>query len=244
MSLVAGSLLCGLVALAEGKEFLMSTMLEAPVLGEGAYTFPEALKILQGISAAVSVHQLRQWIATGLAPVAEIGEGSSRHRILSFDDLVTLAIIGRFRNRSVSLQRIRRLEVELRRRRPDHVRPFAYKSFFTDGASIWVDDLGGDESLSEVVGKHRNQRAWTGAIRSFAEEIRFGSDLHAQAWDLSPWVELDPQIQFGRPVVRGTRVPVRTVIANLEVGTPKDVADWYGLTVDQVIGARDYVAIH
>jgi uncharacterized protein (DUF433 family) len=180
----------------------MTVTMEAPVLGEGAYTFPEALTILRGVTRAVTATQLRRWMATGLAPVAMSG-AQSKHRILSFDDLVTLAIISRFREHEVSLQRVRRLEAE---------RP--------------------------------NQRAWAGAIRSFAEEIRFGEDLHTEAWDLTPWVEIDPQVQFGMPVVRGTRVPVKTVIANLEVGSPKDVAEWHGLTVDQVIGARDYVAVH
>ena len=47
-----------------------------------------------------------------------------------------------------------------------------------------------------------------------------------------------------KPTVRGTRVPVRTVLANLQVGKPGEVADWYGLTLDEVQGVRDYDAVH
>ncbi|MEW6154231.1 MAG: DUF433 domain-containing protein [Actinomycetota bacterium] len=98
--------------------------------------------------------------------------------------------------------------------------------------------------MIELVGRQRNHFVWRPAIETFAEQIRYGPDSHASGWDLSPWVEIDPSVQFGTPVVRGTRVPVRTIAANLRAGTPEDVADWYGLTVQQVQGVIEYLALH
>jgi len=39
-------------------------------------------------------------------------------------------------------------------------------------------------------------------------------------------------------------VPIDTVLANLDVGTPGEVADWYDLTLDEVRGVRDYAAVN
>ena len=37
-------------------------------------------------------------------------------------------------------------------------------------------------------------------------------------WSGCPLVEVDPEIQSGAPVVRGTRVPVSTIVDNAEYG--------------------------
>jgi uncharacterized protein (DUF433 family) len=102
----------------------------------------------------------------------------------------------------------------------------------------------------EIVGRRPRHYAWTPAIRSFAEEIRYEPeepgivDEHlprmAVAWNLSRWVEIDPSIQFGAPVVKGTRIPVSAILADLGSGSPEDVAQWRGLGVEQVEDVRDY----
>ena len=77
------------------------------------------------------------------------------------------------------------------------------------------------------------------------EDISFdGPRERASGWQLSPWVEIDPERQFGAPVVRGTRIPVSTIEAQLRAGSPVEVADWYGLRVEQVEGVRDYAEAH
>jgi uncharacterized protein (DUF433 family) len=58
--------------------------------------------------------------------------------------------------------------------------------------------------------------------------------------DLSRWVEIDPAIQFGAPIIKGTRIPVSSIIADLGAGSVEDVANWRGLQVEQVEDARDY----
>jgi uncharacterized protein (DUF433 family) len=58
--------------------------------------------------------------------------------------------------------------------------------------------------------------------------------------DLSRWVEIDPAIQIGAPIKKGTRIPVSSIIADLGAGSVEDVANWRGLQVEQVEDARDY----
>lgn len=223
----------------------MTAMLEQPHLGEGAYTFTEAARILRGAARPVTTRQLRYWMTTGLAPATH-RDVEDDEPILNFDDLVTLEIVRRLRQEGASLQGIRQVESALREAHPAYQRPFAYEVFFTDGADVWAEVVGGDKRLViELTGRRKNQFAWRDAILTFAKDIRFeGKDRHAIRWRLSQWVEIDPQIQYGMPVAAGSRVPLRTIAANLEVGTPEQVADWFGLSVEQVEGVRDYLAFH
>lgn len=219
------------------------TIAESPVfadLGAGVYTLPEAARILGRGSEPVSQRQVRYWLKTGLTPPSyETDYGKA----LSFHDLISLEIVRRLRNEGVSLQGIRHLEATLREMYPNRDRPLAYDSFFTDGATIWVRVAGDDAPGVIEVGRYLKQYAWPDGVRTFATEIRFGdNDGGADLWTPTKWVELDPKVQFGTPVVRGTRIPVRTIVANLKVGSVAQVADWYGLTRAQVVGAKDYLA--
>jgi len=56
-------------------------------------------------------------------------------------------------------------------------------------------------------------------------------------------IEIDPTIQHGRPVIRGTRVPVIRILGELAGGmTREKIAEEYGVTIDDVIAAIDYAA--
>lgn len=201
--------------------------------GVGVYSFPQAAAII-GRGGDAPARTLRRWMESGLTPATRDVAGESE--ILTFHDLVSLEVVRRFRVEHVSLQKVRKVEAALRDRHPDLLRPFAHRVFFTDGASIWVDVNGMTE---EVIGKHPKHVVFRDAISTFAQEIRYQHDV-AVAWDVSEWIEIDPAVQFGAPVVRGTRITVDAVIGNLEVGSPEDVADWYGLSVRQVEGVVRY----
>jgi uncharacterized protein (DUF433 family)/DNA-binding transcriptional MerR regulator len=182
---------------------------------------------------------------TGLTPPSYVADDGG-YPILTFEDLISLEVVRRLRHEGASLQAIRRVE-EYLRSECSFDRPFAYKVFFTDGAAVWAQVEGDEDSpiVIEVSGRRKHHYAWREAIATFAEDIRFeGPDLHASKWAITPWVEIDPEVQFGAPVVAGTRIPVRTIVTNLKAGTPEDVADWYGLSIAQVKGARDYVALN
>jgi uncharacterized protein (DUF433 family) len=56
-------------------------------------------------------------------------------------------------------------------------------------------------------------------------------------------IVIDPRIQHGKPVVRGTRVPVARVIAELAGGmTDEEVMREYGITREDVAAALAYAA--
>ena len=200
-------------------------------LSEGIYSFPQAADIV-GRRNGVPREQLRRWLAVVVAPTG------SAHSIetISFLDLVSLEAVCRFRDQETSLQKVRKVLEALCAAEPTVASPLAHRSFFTDGANVWADMVGNTE---EIVGRHQHQMAFRGAVKTFAEEIRFVEDV-AAAWDISPWVGIDPRVCFGAPVVRGTRIPVKTITANLEIATAEEVADWYELSVRQVRGVDKF----
>jgi uncharacterized protein (DUF433 family) len=54
-------------------------------------------------------------------------------------------------------------------------------------------------------------------------------------------IQIDPRVQHGKPVIRGTRVPVARLVGSLAGGMPPEqVAADYGVTVEDVRAALEY----
>ena len=213
--------------------------------GTGIYSVPQA-RVILGRSAAsiglagprLSSRKLHHWLKTGLVPVTL--DRLAETVLLTFDDLISLEMVRRLRAVGLSLQRIRRAEADLRRLLPGVSRPFARRLFFTDGRDIWAEI---EDTTQELVGSRQGHLVIRDAIGTFAKEIRYDAEDRAVAWDVSDHVEINPRVRFGDPVVRGTRITVETVMRNLDVGSPTQVADWYGLTEEQVQGVARYATL-
>lgn len=206
---------------------------EAPAFGVGVYSFPAAARLVSNASAK----RLRSWMRSGLTPPS-YDRGGSPSDLLSFLDLISLEVVSRIRSAGVSLQKIRLLESELRRVR-DVPRPFAHEVFFTDGADVWYQLERDDSTLVLATSRTAGNLAWRSVVSSFAEQIHY-EDGRAAQWRPAASVLIDPGVQFGAPVVEGTRITVQTIVENLKAGTPDEVADWYDLEVGQVEAARAY----
>lgn len=62
--------------------------------------------------------------------------------------------------------------------------------------------------------------------------------------EISPGVIVDPEIRVGKPVIKGTRVPVDLIVGKLAGGASMDeVADAYELTHDQIRDALGYAVL-
>ena len=62
--------------------------------------------------------------------------------------------------------------------------------------------------------------------------------------ELSLGITVDPSVRFGKPVIKGTRVPVDTIVARVASGISiKDVAVEYSITEKDVYNALHYAAI-
>ena len=76
-----------------------------------------------------------------------------------------------------------------------------------------------------------------------------GSDSIIRDWEsnmpqeIAPRIVADSKVRFGKPVIRGTRVPVDLVIAKLAGGmTPEEISVDYEITLEDVRAALSYAA--
>jgi len=61
--------------------------------------------------------------------------------------------------------------------------------------------------------------------------------------EIAPRITVDEKIRFGKPVVKGTRVPVDLVLGKLAGGmTYEEVMAEYDLTREDILAAVDYGA--
>lgn len=183
----------------------------------------------------VTTGKLRRWVSV----MDSIAGRPSRREVVSFLDLVSLEAVRRLRSQELSFQSVRKALERLTHDEAMRGYPLAHQSILSDGRSLWVQT--GDYT-EEVVGRRERHAVIVEAVRTFAEEIRFADEM-AASWTISPWVEIDPEVCFGEPRVKGTRIPVSTILANLGEGTPEEVADWYCLSVREVKGVAEYASV-
>ena len=200
-------------------------------IGVGIYSFPQAAQIVER-NRDVSRAQIRRWM-TVVRPPTQAKETSTT---IDFLDLIGLEMVCRFRDQGASLQRVRRVLDGMRERFPDIQNPLAHESFYTDGRNVWIEFQGHAE---EIVGNRKGQRAITSAIKTFAEEIQF-IDGRAASWDIAQWIEINPRICFGAPVVAGTRIPVKSIVASLAEDPPEEVARGFNLSVTRVEACAEF----
>jgi len=64
-------------------------------------------------------------------------------------------------------------------------------------------------------------------------------------WSDCPLVEVKPNVQSGRPILRGTRMPVDDIVENWEAGVDEpEIASNFRLPIDQVKAILSYAASH
>jgi uncharacterized protein (DUF433 family) len=210
-----------------------------PELGAGVFSFPEAARLVRR-HHSVSRARMRRWL--NILETLGAHEADDGSRFLTFTDLVSLEVIASLRDAGLSNQTVRQAEQHLRTEFPGIKHPFAAVGiFYTDGHAVWAALDGVSNNVVEVVGRRRRHMVMSDMIRPFITEIHAGNDApNATRWDIAPGIVVNPKIQFGRPVLAGTRVPVATVLENLKAGSRSEVADWFALTVDQVRDAEAF----
>ena len=63
------------------------------------------------------------------------------------------------------------------------------------------------------------------------------------AIEIAPRIIIDKAIRFGKPVIKGTRVDVQTVVGHLAAGSSvEEVMEAYGIERDDVLAALAYAA--
>lgn len=60
---------------------------------------------------------------------------------------------------------------------------------------------------------------------------------------ISSHITIDPAVQFGKPIITGTRVPVQVIIGHIAAGMAiEKIMEEYHLTKEQVFAALKYAS--
>lgn len=203
-------------------------------LATGAYTPADAARVLGVKPQRIANLAWRHWWGDGYSELGDV-------RSLDFYTLMELRTYLALREAGVSGQRIHKARRELIE---DFrlERPFANRRVLeglrTDGSTIYFEVDGRPLSLNGT--KQFNLEV----IRSFMSDVDFGEDGLAERYTPSRGqgsVVLDPRINLGRPVVRGTRIEAAVLAQMHKAGDSIElIADAYDLDVEDVEHAIDY----
>jgi uncharacterized protein (DUF433 family) len=192
-------------------------------LGSGAYTLPDAARLLD-----IPLPKLRRWVR-GVAeiegrhlpagPFASRAQG--RDRNFDFYTLIELFTVAELRRLGLSMSTLREARSELSQRyKVAH--PFALRGLLTDGNRL-LKELG-DKSLLEL--GSGGQASFEEVIKPFCRQVHFDSisNLASRYFPLGRkrGIVVDPQHAFGRPVIEGTNLATETIAALLRGGESID----------------------
>ncbi len=61
--------------------------------------------------------------------------------------------------------------------------------------------------------------------------------------EIAPRISVDEKVRFGKPVIRGTRIPVDLIVSKLAGGmTYNEVMDEYEITHEDILAVLNYAA--
>jgi uncharacterized protein (DUF433 family) len=216
----------------------LATRTESTFFSTGIFTVADAAALVKA-----SERQVRGWV-TGypgrVGPLIENELGWIENRLaFSFRNLMELRFAATFVKAGVKLNRIRKIMVEVRKSLR-HPHPFATNIVFkTDGKKI-VGEIARQNGVTVAYDlETRNYELHPVILASLADDVEYDPKGDAVAWrprsDLTPNVIVDPRISFGRPSMRLSGIPTRTLAkaakAEKSVGA---VAAWYEIPVSQV----------
>ncbi len=211
------------------------------LLETGIFTVAEAAELV-----GVSERKIRGWIAgypNGGAPILKNDLGWLDGQLaFSFSNLMELRFIAFFNKAGVKVREIRAIMEEVRGT-ISHPHPFATDIVFkTDGKRI-VTDIARKNGVHDIYDlKTKNYEMQMVVLASLKDGVIFDPNGDAMAWyprpAIAPNVIIHPRFSFGRPVLKDSRIPTRTIAEAVKVeGSEREVAEIYEINEQRVIEA-------
>lgn len=174
-------------------------------LGLGIYSLEELRTYLAYYADDLAIGRLAlTWLTEALNPVAG---HVARRPDYAFADLISLFVVRELRRLGVQPARIREAEQHLQLV-TGLERPFVHREVMTDGKEVWIP--GDEPDQVEAASGSRGQQASRVALQACLKTVQY-TDNVAATWTPAEHVLVSPHVQFGEPVVHGTRVPTAAV---------------------------------
>lgn len=215
-------------------------------LEQGVYSFAEAGRLTD-----VSTRTVRAWFEGRRRDGKVVGGGRvfrgdyPSGEVISFLDLIEVLVAGHLRQTGISLDRVRNAH-RLVSEQLSTPHPFSRREILTDGENIFVRTAAesNDEQLLEVF---RGQLFFPKVMRPYLSRVEYDPrNRLASAWNIADGVVLDPRRSRGKPILESSAMPVSVLAAAYEAnGRDADaVADWYGVSPEDVTRAVNFAASH
>jgi len=207
-------------------------------LDEGLYTLRRAAHICR-----VSVQRLSYWVRSGLISPHIHASPPRIPPILSYNDLLAVNAIRRFRDQSLPLQRIR-IAVKYISKELEQGERWHELKLVTDGDKL-VTVVPVSESIwewGELVDAARyGQKFFEVAFADLVNDLYADREL-IESPRLRQLIDINPRVQAGAPTIRGTRITTSVIAALSKRGvTSEEIASFYdGVSQDAVEAALQY----
>lgn len=186
---------------------------EAPALGIGSYTVPEAARLIR-----LPARTINRW----LGGYAYRSGGERRHMPplwipelpanddgleLGFRDLIELRFIHAFVRENVDLRVIRSC-LEAARNAVRDPRPFSTRRFKTDGRTIFLESLKADGG-AEMLDLKRGQYVIKGILERTFRDLDLDGDVVTRwrPYQGKDTIVIDPKRAFGQPIATEAGIP-------------------------------------
>jgi uncharacterized protein (DUF433 family) len=184
-------------------------------LGQGLYSLAELRAFLALSGRLEDGRHAQRWLSDVLAPVRR----TPRQPDHSFSDLISLFVVRELRREGVKPRTIREAEQHLRSVWQTD-RPFVHDTIQTDGRDVFAD---GARITGQVeAASKQGQQVMLEVVKDMLRDVGY-VDGAARTWMPDAHVVLDPAIQFGEPVLRGTRL-LTVVVAEVASARDTDIA--------------------
>jgi uncharacterized protein (DUF433 family) len=198
-------------------------------VGGGVYELGDLRAYLALSGTRRDSDQALPWLRAILDPVRH----TPRVADYSFSDLISLFVVRELLKKGVTPKTIRDAEGYLRLKWKTD-RPFVTDEIQTDGRTVFVDDeviAGQIESANQ-----QGQQVMREVVSDRLAKVRYHEGT-AESWSPAARVLVDPRVQFGEPVIVGTRVPTESVAAVADRQGPAAAASHLAIPLDDVHAA-------
>ena len=214
----------------------------APTRFGGIYDVPEVARYLKAVPHAqdiypVSSTKLLRWIRQGMAS-PDLVNVHGAEMLVDFEDLISMRVVASLRAVGVSWGEIHGTRTWLQQATGAE-RPLATEYMWAGQGQIYVD------WTQRLISASRRGQYALDIIKEFLIPIHglaFDDETRvATSWEPLGGVVLQPQIQFGAPCIKGTRIPTRAIWGMVEAGDSVGwVTDAYGISQGEVEAACEW----
>lgn len=198
-------------------------------LGEGIFLTKDVSQIL-----ALPYSKVRRWMKE-YWPNQTFGD--TNNQAINFKTLIEFYTFYHLRDKGLSVNNIKKYHQII----SDELNtPYPFATIIrTDGKNVWYERLG-----NLIKADKKQQFDLKSIIEPFLHKIDFGGTNTAKRFfplSNSKQIVVDPERQFGQPIINGRSIKAETLYSLFKGGEKKEfIANLYDLTVTQVNHAIQY----